>query len=83
MYIQTYLKEPGQYFNQADACIYVVDIQDRDRVYNAVSYFKAVLASFTTLSIKPSIHILLHKAERYLNEKNVRDERTMRMLKPG
>ncbi len=81
MYIQSYLKEPGQYFNEADACIYVVDIQDRDRVYNAVSYFKAVLASFTTLAIKPSIHILLHKAERYLNEKNVRDERTIEDVK--
>jgi predicted regulator of Ras-like GTPase activity (Roadblock/LC7/MglB family) len=81
MYIQSYLKEPGQYFNQADACIYVVDIQDRDRVYNAVTYFKAVLASFTTLAIKPSIHILLHKAERYLNENHPGDGRTIENLK--
>jgi GTPase SAR1 family protein len=81
MYIQSYLKEPGQYFDQADACIFVVDIQDRDRVYNAVSYFKAVLSSFSTLAIKPSIHVLLHKAERYLNEKNVSDGKTMENLK--
>ncbi len=81
MYIQSYLKEPGQYFDQADACIYVVDIQDRDRVYNSTTYFKAILESFTKLAIKPSIHVMLHKAERYLDENNEVDERTMEIVK--
>ncbi len=81
MYIQSYLKEPGQYFDKADACIFVVDIQDRDRVYNAISYFKAVLVSFTSLTLKPSIHVLLHKAERYLNERNGSDGKTIENLK--
>ncbi len=81
MYIQSYLKEPGQYFDQADACIYVVDIQDRDRMYDAVSYFKAILASFSSLAIKPSIHVLLHKAERYLNERNAADGKTIENVK--
>jgi GTPase SAR1 family protein len=77
-YIQSYLKKPGQYFDQADACIYVVDIQDGDRVYNTLTYFKSVLASFTTLAIKPSIHVLLHKAERYLDVGNRVDKKCSR-----
>jgi hypothetical protein len=77
MYIQNYLKKPGQFFDKADACIFVVDIQDGDRVYEAVTYFKAILERFTELAIKPSIHVLLHKAERYLNDKNTRDRKTM------
>jgi hypothetical protein len=81
MYIQNYLKKPGQYFDQADACIYVVDIQDGDRLYNSVTYFKAVLASFTALAIRPSIHVLLHKAERYMNEKNRADGKTIEDVK--
>jgi GTPase SAR1 family protein/predicted regulator of Ras-like GTPase activity (Roadblock/LC7/MglB family) len=80
-YIQSYLKEPGQYFDQADACIYVVDIQDRDRVYNTTAYFKAILASFTKLAIKPPIYVMLHKAERYLDENNGVDGRTMEFVK--
>ncbi len=81
MFIQSYLKEPGKYFNHADTCIYVADIQDRDRIYNTIKYFKAVLSSFTTLAVKPSIHVLLHKAERYMNEKHAIDGRTLEKLK--
>jgi hypothetical protein len=81
MYIQNYLKKPGQYFDQADACIYVVDIQDGDRVYNTVSYFKSVLESFSTLGIKPPIHVLLHKAERYMNDHFRPDGKTIELVK--
>ncbi len=76
-YLVNYLKEPGQYFDQADACIYVVDIQDVDRVNDSLNYFKDVLAQFDTLGIKPSIHVILHKAERYMHEANQADRETM------
>nr|MDO8085621.1 ADP-ribosylation factor-like protein [Candidatus Sigynarchaeum springense]MDO8116323.1 ADP-ribosylation factor-like protein [Candidatus Sigynarchaeota archaeon] len=79
-YIVNYFKEPGQYFDQADACIYVADVQDADRVNDALNYFKDVLAQFDALGIKPSIHVLLHKAERYIQDANPTDRETMEIL---
>jgi predicted regulator of Ras-like GTPase activity (Roadblock/LC7/MglB family) len=79
-YLVNYLKEPGQYFDQADACIYVVDIQDVDRVNDTLNYFKDVLTQFDTLGIKPSIHVMLHKAERYMREANQSDRETIEIL---
>ncbi len=79
-YLVNYLKEPGQYFDQADACIYVVDIQDVDRVNDTLNYFKDVLTQFDTLGIKPSIHVMMHKAERYMREANQSDRETIEIL---
>jgi hypothetical protein len=79
-YLVNYFKEPGQYFDQADACIFVADIQDADRVNDTLTYFKDVLGQFDALGIKPNVHVLLHKAERYMREGNQADRETMEIL---
>lgn len=56
-----YLKAPGKYFDKTAVCIYVIDIQDEDRLMESLSYLKDVVEQFKILEIKPPIIILFHK----------------------
>jgi GTPase SAR1 family protein len=56
-----YLKNPGKYFEGTEIAIYVIDIQNKPRIPEAISYFKDVIEQFNKLEIKPPIYIFLHK----------------------
>ncbi|MFW9785682.1 MAG: ADP-ribosylation factor-like protein [Candidatus Heimdallarchaeota archaeon] len=56
-----YLKNPGKYFEGTEIAIYVIDIQNKKRIPEAISYFKDVIEQFNKLEIRPPIYIFLHK----------------------
>jgi len=56
-----YLKNPGKFFDKTDIAIYVIDIQDKDRFPEAISYFSDVMVQFKKLEINPPICIFFHK----------------------
>jgi len=76
-YILSYMKEPGKYFGETDACIFVIDVQDADRLVEATNYFKDILMQFTSLAINPCIFVFFHKVERILREGNAEDSSNM------
>jgi GTPase SAR1 family protein len=57
----SYLKNPGKYFDDTEIAIYVIDIQNRVRLPEAISYLKDVVDQFAKLEIAPPIYIFLHK----------------------
>ncbi len=56
-----YLKNPGKYFEGTEVAIYVIDVQNKPRLPEAISYFKDVIEQFKKLDIKPPIYVFLHK----------------------
>jgi GTPase SAR1 family protein len=58
-----YLKEPTKYFDRSNVCIYVIDIQDRGRMEESMSYFSDVIKEFRKLEISPLIYIFFHKTD--------------------
>ena len=57
----SYLKNPGKYFDDTEIAIYVIDIVDRVRLPEALSYLKDVVDRFKKLEIAPPIFVFLHK----------------------
>ncbi|MHA2393279.1 MAG: ADP-ribosylation factor-like protein [Promethearchaeota archaeon] len=57
----SYLKNPGKFFDGTEIAIYVVDIQNKPRIPEAVSYYKDVIEQFHKLEIEPPVYIFLHK----------------------
>ena len=57
----SYLKNPGKFFDGTEIAIYVIDIQNKPRMPEAISYFKDVVEQFNELEIEPPIYIFLHK----------------------
>jgi GTPase SAR1 family protein len=56
-----YLKNPTKYFDGTEIAIYVIDIQNKARLPEAISYFKDVIEQFRKLEIEPPIYIFFHK----------------------
>ncbi len=56
-----YLKNPDKYFDGTEVAIYVIDVQNKPRIPEAISYFKDVLEQFKKLEIEPPIYVFLHK----------------------
>ncbi len=56
-----YLKNPGKYFEGTEIAIYVIDVQNKPRIAEAISYFKDVIEQFKKLEIEPPIYVFLHK----------------------
>ncbi|TXT62925.1 MAG: hypothetical protein BAJALOKI3v1_470017 [Promethearchaeota archaeon] len=56
-----YLKNPGKYFENTEIAIYVIDIQDKKRIPEAIDYLKDVIAQFEELEAEPPIYIFFHK----------------------
>ena len=46
-----FLKEPTKYFDNTSVCIYILDIQDKRRFRESLSYFKDVITTFKKLII--------------------------------
>jgi len=57
----SYLKNPGKYFDDTEIVVYVIDVQNRVRIPEAISYLKDVVERFRKLEIAPPIYIFLHK----------------------
>ena len=57
----SYLKNPGKFFDGTEIAIYVIDVQNKPRIPEAMSYFKDVIDQFRELEIEPPIYIFLHK----------------------
>ncbi len=57
----SYLKNPGKYFDDTEITIYVIDVQNRVRIPEALSYLKDVVDRFKKLEIAPPIYVFLHK----------------------
>lgn len=56
-----YLKNPGKFFEGTEIAIYVIDLQDKPRIPEAISYFKDVIKQFKELEIEPPVYVFLHK----------------------
>jgi len=56
-----YLKKDAFIFNETDALVYVVDLQDPNRYDLALEYFQASLEILAELELNPKIFVCLHK----------------------
>ncbi|MBN1800054.1 MAG: hypothetical protein JW891_01020 [Candidatus Lokiarchaeota archaeon] len=56
-----YLKNPNKYFEGTEITIYVIDILNKDRHEEALSYLKDVIEQFEKLEIEPPIFVFFHK----------------------
>lgn len=65
----SYLKSPGKYFDKTNVAIYVIDILDKERIGEALSYLADVIAQFKKLQIEPPIYIFFHKYDPSMDEK--------------
>ncbi len=57
----SYLKNPGKYFDNTAIAIYVIDIQNKQRIDEAIMYLKDVIEKFQELEIQPPIYVFFHK----------------------
>ena len=57
----SYLKNPDKFFEGTEIAIYVIDIQNKPRIPESISYFKDVIEQFKNLEIAPPVYIFLHK----------------------
>ncbi|MFX1337837.1 MAG: ADP-ribosylation factor-like protein [Promethearchaeota archaeon] len=56
-----YLKNPTKYFTETEVLIYVIDIRNKQRIQESLSYLKDVINEFRNLEIEPPIFIFFHK----------------------
>ena len=69
----SYLKSPGKYFDKTEIAIYVIDVQNKTRINESLSYLKDVVNKFKDLEIEPPIFIFFHKFDPVLT-KNSRED---------
>jgi len=62
-YRKDYLDQPQVYFTDVDLIIYVIDIQDIERLEESANYFSDLLEIFQGLSEFPPIQIAFHKSD--------------------
>ncbi|NVM35986.1 MAG: 50S ribosome-binding GTPase [Candidatus Lokiarchaeota archaeon] len=60
-YRKRYLEKAELIFRGTNILIYVVDIQDYERIAKTYSYLKDIIDRFTEMKLEPPIHILFHK----------------------
>lgn len=58
-----YFNKPELYFSDADLILYVIDIQDADRIPESANYFKLVLTALSDLNENPPILVVLNKSD--------------------
>ncbi|MHA1274039.1 MAG: hypothetical protein ACTSQS_11465 [Promethearchaeota archaeon] len=57
----SYLKNPSKYFDGTEVAIYVIDIQNKPRIPESLSYLNDVIETFRKLEIEPPIYVFFHK----------------------
>ncbi|MFW9999609.1 MAG: ADP-ribosylation factor-like protein [Candidatus Hodarchaeota archaeon] len=60
-YLISYIKNPSKYFDNTEIAIYVIDILDKSRIIESISYLYDVVDKFKELKIKPPLNIFFHK----------------------
>lgn len=61
LYRISYIKNPGKYFDNTEVCIFLIDIRNKKRIPEALSYLDDVIKKFRELEIYPPIYIFFHK----------------------
>ncbi len=56
-----YLKSPDKYFDGTEIAIYVIDMQNKPRIPEALSYLRDCIIQFEKLEIEPPIYVFFHK----------------------
>jgi GTPase SAR1 family protein len=64
----SYLKNPDKYFAGTEIAIYVIDIQNEERILESLSYLNDVITEFKKLKLNPPINIFFHKFDPILVE---------------
>lgn len=67
-YRRQYLENAEFYFRGTDILIYVIDIQDYDRIVESYTYLNQILKKLNELKLNPAIYIFFHK-----NDPNITD----------
>jgi len=67
-YRQDYLTNP-KFLDMADIVIYVIDVQNKNRVVESLNFLNAIIKRFKTIDIKPSLYVFFHKFDPVKNEK--------------
>ncbi len=62
-YRKTYLKDPDLYLSRTDIMIYVIDIQNPDRILESLDYLNDIVENFKKLEIAPIVCIFFHKTD--------------------
>lgn len=60
-YRKTYLKESKLIFGGTDIVIYVIDVQDKERIVDSCAYLNDIIKQFIKLKLEPPIHVFFHK----------------------
>lgn len=63
-----YLKNPTKYFAETEVLIYVIDIKNKQRIQECLSYLTDVVNEFRKLEIEPPIFIFFHKYDPTLSK---------------
>ena len=63
VYRIAYLKNPSKYFENTEILIYVIDVQNKERLPEAVSYLNDVVKQLRKLNLSPPICVFLHKMD--------------------
>ena len=64
----SYLKNPDKYIDSTEIAIYVIDIQNKTRIQESLSYLNDVIRQFKILGIEPPIFIFFHKFDPVLTK---------------
>ena len=62
-YRKTYLKDPDLYLSRTDIMIYVIDIQNPDRIMESLDYLNDLVENFKKLKLEPIICVFFHKTD--------------------
>jgi len=62
-YRKTYFKDCDLYFSRTSIMIYVIDIQNPDRILESLEYLSDIVENFKKLQIEPLICIFFHKTD--------------------
>jgi GTPase SAR1 family protein len=61
LYRISYIKNPSKYFDNTEVCIFCIDIRNKNRIPESLSYLDDVIKKFQELGINPPIYIFFHK----------------------
>ena len=79
---RAYLDKAHMIFRGTDVVIYVVDVQDHERIVESCTYLFDVTKKFNELEIEPSIHVFFHKFDPDLDSKpDAKTDETINYLK--
>jgi GTPase SAR1 family protein len=67
-YRQDYLTNP-KFLDMTDIAIYVIDVQNKNRVVESLNFLNAIIKRFKEIDIKPFLYIFFHKFDPVKTEK--------------